>query len=63
MFLVSLIVFVMTFYGKVDLLIMETIEPKSNSTRKSLLLLTAPIVSAVERVTGHSCFGKTIIRP
>ena len=63
MFLVSLIVFVITFCGKADLFIIETVEPESSSTRKSLLLLIVPIVSAVQMVTGHSCFGKTIFGP
>ena len=62
-FRVSLIVFVTTLDGKVDLLIIETVEPESNSTHKSRLLLTIPIVSVVHLVTGHSCFVKTIFGP
>jgi hypothetical protein len=60
---VSLIVFVMTFGSKADLFIMETVEPESSNTCKSRLLLTMPIVSEVQMVTGHSCFGKTIFGP
>ncbi len=60
MFLVSLIVLVITFGGRTDLLIKETVEPESSSTLRSLLLLTAPIVSAVQIVTGHSQRGTII---
>ncbi len=39
--------FVITSFGKADLLIIETFEPKSNSTQNSLWLLMVPIVSVV----------------
>ncbi len=39
--------FVITPFGKADLLIIETFEPESKSTQKSLHLLMVPIVSTV----------------
>ena len=63
MFLVSLIVLVTTFGGKTDLLIMDTVEPESSSTLKIHLLLTAPIVSVVQIVIGHSQQGIAIFGP
>ncbi len=50
--LVSASNFVITPFGKADLLIMETFKPESKSTQKSLWLLIVPIVSAVQIVTG-----------
>ncbi len=55
--------FVMTPFGKADLLIIETFKPESKSTRKSLQLLIVPIVSAVQMVTGDSCLGILILGP
>ncbi len=55
--------FVMTPFGKVDLLIIETFKPESKSTQKSLRLLIVPIVSAVQMVTGDSCLGILILDP
>jgi hypothetical protein len=55
--------FVMTPFGKADLLIIETFEPESKSTQKSLRLLMVPIVSAVQMVTGDSCLGILILGP
>ncbi len=49
--------FVITPFGKANLLIIETFKPKSKSTWKSLWLLIGPIVLAVQMVTGDSCFG------
>ncbi len=42
--------FVMTPFGKADLLIIDIFKPESKSTRKSLWLLVVPIVSAVQMV-------------
>jgi hypothetical protein len=53
----------MTPFGKADLLIIETFEPESKSTRKSLQLFIVPIVSAVQMVMGNSCFGILIFGP
>ena len=55
--------FVMTPFGKADLLIMEMFEPESKSTRRSLWLLTVPIVSVVQKVTGDSYLGILILGP
>jgi hypothetical protein len=41
--------------GMAYLLIIETVDPESRSTRKSLKLLTVPIVLAVQMVIGDSC--------
>jgi hypothetical protein len=49
--------FVIMLFGKANLLILETVEPESKSTQKSLQLLIVPIVSAVQIVMGNSCFG------
>ncbi len=50
-------------FGRADLLIIETFEPESKSTRKNLWLLMVPIVSAVQMVTGNSCLGNLIFCP
>ncbi len=55
--LVSTSNFVITPFGKADLLIIETFEPESKSTQKSLQLLIVPVVSAVQMVMGDSCLG------
>jgi hypothetical protein len=55
--------FVMMPFGKADLLIIETFEPESKSTRKSPQLLIVPIVPAVQMVTGDSCLGILILGP
>jgi hypothetical protein len=55
--------FVMTPFGKADLLIIETFEPESKSTQKILRLLIVSIVSAVQMVTGDSCLGILILGP
>ncbi len=49
--------FVITPFGKADLLIIETFKPESKSTQKSLRLLIVLIVSALQMITGVSCFG------
>jgi hypothetical protein len=59
--LVSPSIFVITPFGKADLLIIETFEPESKTTRKSLQLLIVPIVSAVQIVMGDSCLGILIL--
>ncbi len=61
--LVSLSNFVITPFGKSDLLIIETFKPESKSTQKSLQLLIVPIVSAVQMVMGDSCLGTLIFGP
>ncbi len=48
-------------FGKADLLILETFEPESKSTQKSLLLLIVLIVLVVQMVTGDSCLGILIL--
>ncbi len=53
--------FVIMPFGKADLLIIETFEPESKSTRKSLWLLMVPIVSAVQMVMGNSCLGILVL--
>ncbi len=53
--------FVIMPFGKADLLIIETFEPESESTQKSLQLLIVPIVSAVQMVMGDSCLGILIL--
>ena len=45
--------------GIADLLIIETVDPESSRTQKSLRLLTLPIVLAVQMAIGDSCFGIT----
>ncbi len=57
------LVFVIMPFGRADLLIIETFEPESKSTRNSLWLLMVPIVSAVQMVTGNSCLGILIFGP
>ncbi len=49
--------FVITPFGRADLLIIKKFEPVSNSTQKSLWLLMVPIVSAVHMVMGNTCLG------
>ncbi len=49
--------------GIADLLIIETVEPESRRTQKSLRLLTLRIVLAVQMVIGDSCFGITTFGP
>ncbi len=61
--LVSPIIFVMMPFGKADILIIETFKPESKSTQKSLRHLIVPIVSAVQMVTGNSCFWNLDFRP
>jgi hypothetical protein len=61
--LVSSSYFVMTPFGKADLLNIETFEPESKSTQNSLRLLIVPIVSAVQMVIGDSCLGILILSP
>ncbi len=61
--LVSLSNFVIMPFGKADLLIIETFEPESKSTLKSLQLLMIPIVSAVQMVKGDSCLQILILGP
>ncbi len=61
--LVSASNFVMTPFGKADLLIIETFEPESKSTWKSLQFLIVPIVSVVQVVTFDSCLGILILGP
>ncbi len=55
--------FVITPFGKADLLIIETFKPESKCTRKSLWLLIEPIVLAIQMVMGDSCFGILIFGP
>jgi hypothetical protein len=55
--------FVIMPFGKADLLIIETFKPESKSTQKTLQLLIVPIVSAVQMVTGDSCFRDLNLRP
>jgi hypothetical protein len=55
--------FVITPFGKADLLIIGTFKPESKSTQKSLQLLIVPIVSAVQMVMGDSCLGTLILGP
>jgi hypothetical protein len=45
--------------GIADFLIIETVDPDSRRTQKSLRLLTSPIASAVQMIIGDSCFGIT----
>ncbi len=61
--LVSPSYFVITPFGKADLLIIETFQPESKSFQKSLRLLMVPIVSAVQMVMGNSCLGILIFCP
>ncbi len=55
--------FVIMPFGRADLLIIETFEPESKSTKKSLQLLMVPIVSVVQIVMGNSCLGILIFGP
>jgi hypothetical protein len=55
--------FVITPFGKADLLIIETFKPESKSTQKSLQILMGPIVSVAQMVTGDSCLGISIFGP
>ena len=48
---VSASVYGTTLFGKYDLLINHSVEPKSKSTRSSLRLRTHPILLAVQIVT------------
>jgi hypothetical protein len=50
-------------FGKADLFIIETFEPESKSTQKSLQLLIVPIVSAVQMVMVDSFLGILILGP
>ncbi len=55
--------FVIMPFGKADLMIKKTFEPESKRTRKSLQLITLPIASAVQMVTGDFCLGILILGP
>ena len=46
--------------GRHDILIIDTVDPESNKSRKSLQLLAQPIVLAVKVVIGDS-FARGII--
>jgi hypothetical protein len=61
--LVSPSYFVITSFGKADLLIIETFQPESKSFQKSLQLLMVLIVSAVQMVMDNSCSGILIFCP
>ncbi len=55
--------FIMAPLGKADFLTIETFEPESRSTQKSLWLLIVPIVSAVQMVMGDFCLEILILGP
>ncbi len=54
--------FVIMPFGWAEILLIE-FKPESKSTQKSLQLLIAPIVSAVQMVTSDSCLGILIFGP